>query len=363
MVTHLVGASMPILTPEWHAISLGGLPYVSAEIAWDSILRHTSAIPAWPQLPNRSPYEGIYAQFAERFPGIDLVDGGLRVVPGPDLERDLERLYLAYLENELEHGAISPAYAAGLALLLQGKVALPEGVIALKGQVTGPISWGLSVVDVHQQPILNDRVLGDAVSKHIRLKAMWQEQQLRRRYPQTIIFLDEPYLASLGSAFVRLSQDQAVGMLEEVLTGIRGWKGIYCCGDTDWSLVLRTSVDIVSFDAYDYLPRLAAHGREVAAFLERGGILAWGIVPAGVSALSETVETLLARLDEGIASLVRERVSREAIARAGLVSPSCSLGQLQPEVAERVLELTQGVSHAMRRRMGIEQPTTPPSFS
>lgn len=345
---------MPIFAPEWHALSLGGLPYVSAETAWDSILRHTSAIPAWPQLPNRSPYEGMYAQFAERFPGIDLSDGSLRVVPGPDLERDLEQLYLAYLENDLQHGAISPEYAAGLALLQQGKVTLPEQIIALKGQVTGPISWGLSVVDAHQQPILNDRVLGDAVSKHIRLKAMWQEQQLRRKHPQTIIFVDEPYLASLGSAFVRLGPDQASSMLEEVLWGIRGWKGIHCCGDTDWSLVLHSSVDIVSFDAYDYTPRLAAHGREVAAFLERGGVLAWGIVPAGVAARTETVETLVQRLDEGIAMLVRKGVPRQAIERSGLVSPSCSLGRLEPELAERVLQLTTGVSQAMRRRMGIE---------
>ena len=348
---------MPVFASEWHALSLGGLPYVSAEIAWDSVLRHTGAIPAWPQLPNRSPYEGMYAQFAERFPGIDLSDGNLRVVAGPDLERDLGQLYLSYLENELSYGAISPEYAAGLALLQQGRVALPEHIIALKGQVTGPISWGLSVVDAHQQPILNDRVLGDAVSKHIRLKAVWQEQQLRRRHPQTIILVDEPYLASLGSAFVRLSPDQASSMLEEVLAGISGWKGIHCCGDTDWSLVLRSSVDIVSFDAYDYAPRLAAHGREVAAFLDRGGVLAWGIAPAGVASRTETVETLVQRLDEGMETLVRQGVPREAIEQAGLVSPSCSLGRLEPELAERVLQLTEGVSQVMRRRLGIEPST------
>ncbi|MGI6379984.1 MAG: methionine synthase [Anaerolineae bacterium] len=345
---------MAVLSPEWHALSLGGLPYVSAEIAWDSILRHTGVIPAWPQLPNRSPNEGMYAQFAERFPGIDLNDGNLRVGAGPELERDLERLYLAYLENDLAYGAVSPAYAAGLALLQQGKVALPEKAVALKGQVTGPISWGLSVIDAHQQPILNDRVLGDAVSKHICLKAAWQEQQLSRRHPRTIIFIDEPYLASLGSAFVRLSQDQASSMLEEVLSAIRGWKGIHCCGDTDWSLVLRLSVNIISFDAYDYAPRLAAHGREVAIFLERGGVLAWGIVPAGVASRSETVETLVQRLEDGIAALVSAGVPREAIERAGLVSPSCSLGRLEPAVAERVLQLTEAVSQTMRERLGYE---------
>ena len=67
---------MPVFAPQWHPISLGGLPYVSAEIAWDSVLRHTRAIPAWPQLPRRSPLEGMYAQFSEGFPGIVLDDGG-----------------------------------------------------------------------------------------------------------------------------------------------------------------------------------------------------------------------------------------------------------------------------------------------
>ena len=344
---------MPVFVPQWHAISLGGLPYVSAEIAWDSVLRHTRAIPAWPQLPSRSFREGMYAQFSERFPGIILDDDGLRVRDSADIERSLEQLYLAYLDNDLSFGATSPDYASGLAALLQGKVALPNGVIALKGQVTGPISWGLSVIDAQQQPILRDRILGDAVSKHIGLKAAWQEHQLRRHHPQTIIFIDEPYLASLGSALVQLSRDQVSSMLEEVLHAISGIKGIHCCGDADWALVLGTSADIVSFDAYSYAPRLAEHGREVAAFLERGGILAWGIVPASAAARSETVDTLLQRLDDSVELLVKQGVSREAIQRSGLVSPSCGLGHLQPELAERILELTHGISLAMRQRLGL----------
>jgi len=344
---------MPVFAPQWLPISLGGLPYVSAEIAWDSVLRHTHAIPAWPQLPRRSPLEGMYAQFSERFPGVVLDDGGLRVRDGADIERSLQQLYLAYLENDLSYGAISSDYANGLAALLQGKVAVPDDVVALKGQVTGPISWGLSVIDAQQQPILHDRVLGDAVSKHVALKAAWQEQQLRRRHPQTVLFIDEPYLASLGSTFVRLSRDQVASMLEEVLHAISGTKGIHCCGDTDWDLVLGASTDILSFDAYDYAPRLAEHAPEVAAFLERGGILAWGIVPAGTAARSETVDTLLRRLSDAVETLVEQGVALEAIQRNALVSPSCSLGRLQPELAERILELTQGVSRAMRRRLGL----------
>jgi hypothetical protein len=109
----------------------------------------------------------MYAQFSEGFPGVVLDDGSLRVRDVADIEQSLEQLYLAYLENELSYGAISPDHASGLAALLQGKVALPDGVVALKGQITGPISWGLSVIDAQQQPILHDRVLGDAVSKHI----------------------------------------------------------------------------------------------------------------------------------------------------------------------------------------------------
>ncbi len=340
--------------PRWLPFAMGSLPHADVGKAWETVLRYLPSIPSWPQLPRRAYRESMYAQFGERFPGITVEDQRVYVDRRKDLDAGLERLYLAYLEDEVDYGELAESYAAGLHALLAGRVALPEGVTAVKGHVTGPISWGLTIVDQNQRPILYDEVLADAVGKHLRLKAAWQERELARVFAHTIVMIDEPYMASFGSSFVSLSRDQAIGLLEEVFAGLHGIKGVHCCGNTDWSVLLSTSTDILSLDAYDYAETLALYPKEVARYLERGGILAWGIVPSGPAIESETVESLVERLHHAIALLVDKGVPEETLFGMGLVSPSCGLGSLKPDLVDRVLDLTAGVAAEMQRRYGAD---------
>lgn len=348
--------------PGWLPFALGSVPHIDVAQAWNLILQHFPTLPAWPQLPRRIYLENMYVQFSEGFPGITIANDRVYVDRSKDLDPELEKLYLAYLENDLNYGHISSMYAAGLEAVRQGQIVLPHSILAIKGQVTGPVSWGLTIVDQNQRPILYDDVLADAVGKHLRLKAAWQERELAKLAPRTIMFLDEPYLASFGSAFVSLSREQVMTLIEEVLSGLRGIKGIHCCGNTDWSLMLHRSVDILSLDAYDYAETLALYPEDVAHFLERGGVIAWGIVPAGVAAQTESVESLVQRLHEAIERLVSKGLSRDALLRAGMVTPSCGLGSLSPALAERILKLTVAVSAEMRRRY-VTSDGAPPSKS
>lgn len=336
--------------PAWLAMALGSLPHTDPAKAWEVTLRGFPQVPGWPQLPRRAYLENMYAQFGERFPGLKIEDERVYVDRHGELDADLERLYLAYLENDLQHGATGSTHAQALALLLEGQVQLPRPPSALKGQVTGPVSWGLTIVDQNQRPILYDDILADAVGKHLRLKAAWQEQQLARLAAQTIMFVDEPYMASFGSAFVSLSRELAHSLLEEVLAGLHGIKGVHCCGNTDWSVLLGTSVDILSLDAYDYAETLALYAEDVERFLARGGILAWGIVPAGAAADVETVDALVKRLQDAIERLAQKGVSHDLLLQRGLVTPSCGLGSLPIPLAERIVSLTALVSAEMRRR-------------
>ncbi len=336
----------------WLPLALGSLPLSDAAQAWAWTLKYLPQVPVWPQLPRRSYLENMYAQFSENFPGIvvDLEAERTYVDRTQDLDRDLERLYLAYLQNDLEYGVLSVEYAAALHYLLDTEGLLQVPPVAIKGQVTGPVSWGLVVVDQNRRPLLYDEIIADAIAKHLRLKAAWQEQQLKALTPQTIIFVDEPYMSSFGSAFVSLSHDQVVTLLEEVFAGIEGLKGVHCCANTDWSVLLDTSVDVLNLDAYEYAESLSLYPDAVGAFLERGGIIAWGIVPANPAVEGETVESLLDRLHKAMDLLVQKGIPLDKLLAAGLVTPSCGTGPLDPQTAERVLELTAGVSAQMRTR-------------
>ena len=339
----------------WWPFALGSVPHADVQTAYQLVRERFPQIACWPQLPSRSRFENMYAQSSERYPGITFDESSMFVDRRKDLDRDLERLYLAYLEDHLDYGRLSASYAAGLDVFLKDATPAEQPPLAAKGQVTGPVSWGLTVVDQNRRPILYEEVLADAVGKHLRIKASWQEQQLSRISPQTIMMVDEPYMASFGSAFVALSRDQVVGLLEEVFAGLRGLKGIHCCGNTDWSILLSTSLNLLSLDAYDYGATLALYAEDVARFLADGGIIAWGIVPAGIAAETETVETLVTRLHDAIEEMVKKGVPREAILASGLVSPSCGLASLRPSLAERVFDLTVGVSQEMRKRYVVSQ--------
>ncbi len=330
------------------ATAIGSMPHTDAQEAWETIARRLTEIPVWPQLPNRTFLENMYVQHSEGFPGVVLQGERIYVDRGRSLDEGLEQLYLAYLQNELEGYAVRPEYAAGLHVMLDSDL---REAVAVKGQVTGPISWGLTVTDQARRPVLYDEVLADAVAKHLRLKASWQERALATLNARTVLFVDEPYLSALGSAFVSIPRNLVVRLLEEVLSGIRGLKGIHCCGNTDWSLLMETSMDILNFDAYNFAESLSLYPLEVAAFLERGGIIAWGIVPNEEKALdTESVGSLVARLDEAMALLTRKGINLDLLARQSMITPSCGLGGLTPEQSDRCLALAAGLSEAMRTR-------------
>ena len=313
------------------------------------LLRYTPAVPAWPQLPRRSFRENMYVQFSEGLPGINIntEEERISVDRSGDLDPALEELYIAYTENDTTRYAIGPDYAAGLHAFLDSRIEPP---LAVKGQVIGPISLGLSLTDGVYYVIYDD-TLAEAMARHLRLKASWQEKALSRISSNTIIFVDEPYLTSLGTSFVSLPWERVAALLEETLGGISGLKGLHCCGSADWSLLLSLPIDILSFDAYNYTDALSLYPAEAKSFLEHGGTVAWGIVPNDEEALAkETVASIKDRLEEAMAPLTRDGIRFRQLIEQGLLTPSCGLASLSVEAAEQVLELLAQLSSNLRKR-------------
>jgi methionine synthase II (cobalamin-independent) len=289
------------------------------------------------------------AQFSEGFPGLVVTGDSILVDRSGDLDKPLEQLYAAYLESDADKYPIGPEYAAGLHYFLGLKGLSPR---AVKGQLTGPVTWGLTVTDDSRRAVLYDDVLGDAVARFLKLKATWQEKKLRDVCPETIIFVDEPYLSAYGSVGFMLPKERVVSLLDEVFSGISGLKGIHCCGNTDWSLILETSTDIVSFDAYNYAASLSLYPEAVRSFLGNKGAVAWGIIPSDEVVLAgESAASLKDRLEEAMAPFTRHGVRFEQLVAQGLLTPSCGLATLTTEdAAARALELLAGLSREIRKR-------------
>jgi methionine synthase II (cobalamin-independent) len=330
--------------------AIGSMPQTDPEAACAQVVNYLREIPCWPQLPNRAFRENMYAQFSQGFPGITLTEDRIYVDRTKDLDKALEKLYAAYLENDVDKYAVSADYAAGLHAFLNLKKLKP---LAVKGQVTGPVTWGLTVTDSEGKAVIYDDVLGDAVAKFLRLKAGWQERELRKLSANTIIFVDEPYMASFGSVSVTLSAPRVQNLVEEVFRGIEGLKGVHCCGNTDWSVLLGTSLDILSFDTYNYAQSLGLYPKEVKALLDRGGAIAWGIVPNDQTWLQkETAASLKDRLEEAMAPFTRNGVPFKQLLRQSLLTPSCTLASLDtPDAAAHALELLAELSATIRKNL------------
>jgi methionine synthase II (cobalamin-independent) len=329
---------------------IGSVPYIDAVKACEVTLRYLKDIPAWPQMPNRSFLENMYVQYSEGFPGIVVKEEKIMVDKSRDNSKSLEELYTAYLNNDISRYPISPNHAAGLHQFLSYSTLQ---VKAVKGQVTGPVSWGMTVADNDGRAIAYDDTLADAAAKLLKLKAVWMEAELRKISRNTLIFVDEPYLHSIGSAFFALSNDKVISLIKEVFSGISGLKGIHCCGQSDWSVILKTGLDILNFDAYNYAQSLVLYPQDVQRFIRGGGVIGWGIIPNEIETLNkETVSSLLDRLEEAISPLTRpgfEFSFRQLIAQS-LITPSCGVAGLSTEGAERALELLTDLSSKVRRR-------------
>ena len=291
-------------------------------------------------------------QFAEHLPGIAFEDGRVYVSRGPEFDSALEQLYTDYVVGDSAKYLPSEDHAAGLSEMVN--LARARGdwrVVLAKGQVTGPISMGLQLTDSQMRPVLYDDIAGDAVGRCLRLVASAQERALEQISPRTLTLLDEPYLHAIGSAIFSLHRDSVIRQLEEVLGGLRGMKGIHCCGNTDWSLVLSTPIDVLSFDAFNFGETLALYADDVRAFLERDGVIAWGIVPNTLEALrTEDVPSLVDTLLRLMNRLKEKGVPFDRLVAQSLVTPSCGLSGLQESDAECAMRLLAEISEEMRSR-------------
>ena len=341
--------------PNALASGIGSLPHkdpaAACRLVWDLLPQ----IPFWPQLPKRSELENMYYQYAENLPGLVVKEsGGFHIDQNKEgFYEDLEGFYQAFLSEDLEPFRISRDYAAGLYLWLENEERL-EAASAIKGQITGPISFGLQVTQEDRRSILYNDTLRDVMVKQLLRKAQWQVDLMKRIHPRPIMFLDEPYLAAFGSAFTNIDRDTVISLFKEILSGIDSLTGIHCCGNTDWSLIFESEPDILSFDSYSYPDSLFLYQKHLVRFLERGGIIAWGIVPTDESDIrKESVETLIERLENAWERLAGLGFEKKGILARSIITPACGLGSVSEQVATEAFRMTSRISEAIRHRFDL----------
>ncbi len=354
MPAHFEAKGLPAL--------IGSLPISDHKEAVDIVFEHAPEIPLWVQLPAHRE-EGMTVQFIPGFPGLTTKDDSVYI----DLESDAfqsELLtfyeeYMAVTENDVNFSQtrfkLTEDTAAGFFELLNKLDAqVPDDLCALKGQITGPVTLGTGLTDQNGKAVFYDDQARDIVVKILGLKAAWQVKQLSKFNKPVIIFFDEPALTGFGSsAFISITKEEIAACFDEVFEAVHhqgGLTGVHVCANAEWSLILDSQADIVSFDAYGYFDKFILYKDQIREFMGRGGILAWGIVPTlrPEDLERETCESLITRLEEQICQVEALGIDRSTIINQSLITPSCGTGSLSLELAIKALKLTREVSQKIR---------------
>jgi methionine synthase II (cobalamin-independent) len=316
---------------------IGSLPHNDPGEAVMLVLE-TFDIPFWPQLPALSFRELMIPQFSEGMPFLVMDAEKQTIWIKGNSSDELERFYESWTEES--RIAISEDYAQGMHIFL--KQIRNKKFPFLKGHVTGPLTFTLGLKDEGGKPVYFNEEFREISLMLLKAKTRWQIDQLKPHAEKVIIFIDEPILSALGSSsYLGVNEAEASRLLKELISVIRtegGIAGIHCCGNADWPMVINTGPDIINFDAFDYTDTLALYPEQFRVFLEKGGFLAWGIIPTSDAITDENPESIGQRFRKGMESL-SVSIPGELVRSNLLLTPSCGTGSRTVEETLKIFQL------------------------
>jgi len=323
------------------------MPHVDVSRALEMAL--SLDVPFWPQLPNYSYYEDMYVQAAEHFPGmiVDLENRTLRF----SIDRFADELEaaLARLEDPVAldvSETYSVVYHRFLALDLADRP-------AIRGQLEGPISFGFNVLDQDGRPVLFDDTVRYFMLDFMAKRVNVQLARLKELNPNAFMFIDEPGLQFLFSGMAGYSDLQAKGDLDRFFAGVDRPRGVHLCGNPDWDFLLGLDLDVLSMDVYTNGEIFSSYSGSIGKFLDRGGVIVWGIVPTGFEAFEEEeIPSLVRRLEDVWKILWLKGIDRELLISRSMISPAtcCLINPDKTLTVERAFAAVNRMAEELRDR-------------
>ncbi|MGC8491442.1 MAG: hypothetical protein ACP5SH_06870, partial [Syntrophobacteraceae bacterium] len=297
-------------------------------------------------------YEDMYVQASEHFPGI-WVDMENRTM-GFSMDRFIEEFeeVLAHFE-EPDYFDISKTYSNVYHRFLQMDLSNRP---AIRGQLEGPISFGLNVLDQDKRPILFNETVRAFLLDFMARRLNAQLGRLKAMNPNAFMFVDEPGLQYIFSAMSGYDGVAGKQDMEGFFAAVDRPRGVHLCGNPDWDFLLGLDLDVLSLDVYSNGEIFTSYAGSILRFLKRGGRIVWGIVPTNFEPFSnESVESLEKRLLECWRVLEQHGIDRELLLSQSLLSPAtCCLVNHDGEVTvEKAFSEIRALSQVLRERFRL----------
>lgn len=309
-------------------------------------------VPFWPQLPNYSYYEDMYVQAAEHFPGI-LLDMDKRTLRF-SLEKFIDEFEetMAHFE-EPQYFDISKTYSTVYHRFLSMNLSDRP---AIRGQLEGPISFGFNILDQDERPILFDDTVRPFMLEFLAKRINVQLDRLKRLNQNAFMFIDEPGLQFLFSAMAGYGEMKAKDDLDLFFSMIDRPRGIHLCGNPDWDFLLGLDLDIVSLDIYTNAEIFSSYASSIKRFIEKDGVLVWGIVPTGVEFFEkENMDSLIAQLVGVWQILGKKGIDIDHLLTRSLLSPAtcCLVNPDKEKTVEKAFEFVNQLSAEIKGKYRI----------
>ena len=354
------------------ATAIGSLPHSNPQDAIDLIFETIGNAPLCPQLPKVNPNEDMLTQYTENFPGIKIdtkTNKRYADFNSDDYFTALEELFVDFeeiissdeLNDEIlkKYGISDEYYSAFPIFIKRLKEEQPEYV---KGQIIGPFTFGTSTLDTEKKCTFYDETYREVITKTLTMKALWQVNEFKKVAPKTkpIIFIDEPTMSQLGtSAYITVSPDDVKATINQIAETLHQYDiivGMHCCGKADWETVLDSKLDLINFDAFFFSQNFSLFATSLDKFLNRGGLIAWGIVPTlDTDALQNTNINKLINIYENAKNLlVAKGIKENKIIKASIITPSCGAGSLNIENATIAMKYLKELSANLKQKYCTE---------
>jgi len=326
------------------------MPHKDTDRALDLAL--TMDIPFWPQLPHVSYTEDMYVQAAEHFPGI-LLD-----MENQTLRFSMEKFINEFEEtmahfDEPEYFDISKEYSVVYHRFLEMDLSDRP---AIRGQLEGPIRFGFNILDQDKRPILFEDTVRSFMLEFMSKRINVQLERLKQTNSNAFMFVDEPGLQFLFSALSGYDSTKAKSDMEDFFVMVQRPRGIHLCGNPDWDFLLNLDLDILSLDTYQNGEIFASYSKSIKRFLDRGGIIVWGVVPTNFEPFeAENINTLEARLTEVWDFLIDKGIDREFLISRSLISPAtcCLVNPDGEKTVEKAFKVITELSQRLRDKYGL----------
>jgi hypothetical protein len=309
-------------------------------------------VPFWPQLPHYRYYEDMYVQASEHFPGIIL-----------DVEKRTLRFSMEKFTNELEETLthfddpeyfdISETYSDVYHRFLQLDLA---NYPAIRGQLEGPVSFGFNIVDQDKRPILFDETIRSFLIEFLARRINVQLRKLKEKNPNAFMFIDEPGLQFIFSALSGYGDVAARTDMEHFFSLIERPRGIHLCGNPDWDFLLGLDLDILSLDVYSNGEVFISYAPSIKKFLDREGMLVWGIVPTNTEPFEkETSASLEHRLTTMWSLLEKKGIDLNMLTAQSMLSPAtcCLVNPDREKTVEQAFKTLKDLSLKLREKHRI----------